>query len=141
MGRTSLQSRQLRRSAHILGECTHLPRYEVSLASRNQHGSAISKASTEHYQPFRPFDTIFIGLRIPQSLPLGLSSLIDLVFRAMANEHWLAAPLDDHLDDVSEPTSLSHWMVRVWSRFSPRVWCSNLSQPLLGLGHRRMQTC
>ena len=62
---------------------------------------------TDHDQPLGLLDTIRIGLRVTQGLPVGLVRLVDLVLGAVADENGLAAPFDDHL-------FLSGWM-KCWT--------------------------
>lgn len=52
---------------------------------------------TKHDEPFGALDTVVIGLGVTESLPLGLTGLINLGLGTVTDEDGLSTPLDDDL--------------------------------------------
>lgn len=52
-------------------------------------------ADTKHDEPLWLFRPVLVTLGIAQLLPVFLAGLVDLALRPVADEHGLAAPLDD----------------------------------------------
>lgn len=52
-------------------------------------------ADTKHDQPLRLLDTVLIGLRITESLPVNLLSLLNFVLSTVTDENGLSTPLDN----------------------------------------------
>jgi hypothetical protein len=83
---------------------------------------------TKHDQPIRFLDAIGIGLGIPQSLPFCIFGILDFAVGAVADEDWLASPLDDDLCSSCES------LIPIGSRIDdirscPLQWCSGQSRP------------
>ncbi len=45
--------------------------------------------------PLWPFDSLLVGLRVPQRLYIDSFRLLDLIRRPMTDENRLSSPLDD----------------------------------------------
>jgi hypothetical protein len=54
-------------------------------------------ADTKHDQPLGLLDTVLIGLRITESLPVILLSLLNFVLGTVTDENGLSTPLNDDL--------------------------------------------
>src|SRR5271170_5779356 len=54
------------------------------------------RADADDDQPFRLWRPLLIGLRILELAERRIDRLLDLLLRAMSDEHWAAAPLDRH---------------------------------------------
>ena len=54
-------------------------------------------AHAEHDEPLGFLDACVVRLRVAQALPVDLTRLVNLRLRAVADEHGLAAPLDDRV--------------------------------------------
>jgi hypothetical protein len=52
---------------------------------------------TKHNKPLRLLDTVLIGLRIPEGLPVNVGGFLDLVAGTVTDEDGLATPFDDDL--------------------------------------------
>jgi len=52
---------------------------------------------TKHDEPLGALHTLVIGLGVTETLPLGLTGLIDLGLGTVTDEDGLATPLDDDL--------------------------------------------
>lgn len=52
---------------------------------------------TEHDEPLGTLDAVLIGLGVTETLPLGLTGLIDLALGAVTDEDGLTTPFDDDL--------------------------------------------
>lgn len=72
---------------------TNLPSSEVTRFT-NRHTTQVG-ADTKHDKPLWLFRPVLVTLRITQLLPVFLAGLINLALRPVADEHGLAAPLDD----------------------------------------------
>lgn len=61
-------------------------------------------ADTKHDQPLGALDTVLVGLRITESIPLGLTGLIDLTLGTVTDEDGLTTPLDDDVLALRDST-------------------------------------
>lgn len=52
---------------------------------------------TQLDQPFGLLNAVFTRFGTTNRLPTYLVGFLDLIFRTMADKHWLPVPLDDHL--------------------------------------------
>ena len=71
----------------------------------NGHATQVG-AHAEHDEPLGLLDASVVGLGIAKALPVDLARLVDLPLRAVANEHGLAAPLDDRVLALRYPREL-----------------------------------
>ena len=62
----------------------------------NGYTSEVS-TNAEHDEPLWLLDAGLVGLWVAEALPVDLAGLVDLLLRAVADEHGLAAPLDDRV--------------------------------------------
>lgn len=61
------------------------------------HCPKYQNSRTKHDQPLGALDTVLVGLGVTQSLPFGLTGLIDLTLGTVTDEDGLTTPLDDDL--------------------------------------------
>lgn len=57
-------------------------------------------AHTKHDKPLGLLNTVLIGLRITESLPLNGVGLVDFILGTVTDEDGLSTPLDDDLFDI-----------------------------------------
>lgn len=103
------------------------------------------KRLTKHNEPLRLLDTVLVGLRIPESLPVNVGGFLDLVAGSVTDEDGLATPFDDDLfffDEISVSVRFSMKCMRVENaRSCPQEWSRERFRPWPGPGHRRRRTC
>lgn len=61
-------------------------------------------ADTEHDEPLGTLDAVLIGLGVTETLPLGLTGLIDLALGAVTDEDGLTTPFDDDVLALGDGT-------------------------------------
>jgi len=60
----------------------------------NWHTTQV-RADAQHDEPFGLLDAVCVGLGVTKLLPVVVLGLLDLIACAVADENWLAAPLDN----------------------------------------------
>ena len=100
---------------------------------------------TQHDQPLRLLDTVAVGLRVTQRLPLGILCLLDLALGAVTDEDRLASPLDNDLLIISSRSNLSsnYWLTHVLALGNSSEIDLNLGlgQNVGGGGHVDKEVC
>lgn len=72
----------------------------------------VREGLTKHNKPLRLLDTVLIGLRIPECLPVNFGGFLDLLTGTVTDEDGLATPFDDDLFDMISVCKLFRGVVR-----------------------------